>query len=697
VSDPLFTMGRKTGTKSRHADRWITVVGTVFAALLLAVLIQGAAQAVVVPPLALPGPYAVECSNVAQDFSRLSPGEDAVSYWRGVARANGSQRRPADLLTDPASTPMVTVDAPNNHDLFGSFAGRSFSYVVVICHPTSAANPRPDYALPTGRPLPHMLRAGEMPLWPDATTRFPVLVFSHGYGESPIESDYVLAMSVFASFGYVVVAPFHTDATFSDPQSLDGVLDFVYLVTHLEQFNAMQALRPLALSAGLDYVLGQPQWRDRIDATQVGGFGASMGAESMLLLGGAKLTKTILQASERVTIDPRVKAAVGYVPYLGQIGFSAFGHFQEGLDDVTMSFLGIAGTADTTAPLSETLRGMNRLAGPRELVAINGVKHELDMPSIPDIFTWSVTYFDAEVRGDPAARAKLLSMTSVAGGGDDHVLLPYNGPATVTPAPLNFQGMWWKAPAGSEAGWGINFAHEGDVIFATWFTHDANGNAWYMSMTAFQTGPNTFSGTLYRTTGPPLDAIPFDPNQVQRIEVGNGTLTFSDGNNGTLTYTVNGTTQAKSITREVFGAVPACTWGGLSDLALATNYTDMWWAAGGVESGWGINFAHEGDVIFATWFTYDFTGAALPLSATLSKVGPGLYSGTLIRTSGPPFSAVPFNPDAVTRTPVGTATVTFINGNAATFSFQVSDGMKSTMQTKSIVRQVFRPPGTVCR
>ena len=23
------------------------------------------------------------------------------------------------------------------------------------------------------------------------------------------------------------------------------------------------------------------------------------------------------------------------------------------------------------------------------------------------------------------------------------------------------------------------------------------------------------------------------------------------------------------------------------------------------ESGWGINFAHQGDVVFATWFTYD--------------------------------------------------------------------------------------------
>ena len=143
--------------------------------------------------------------------------------------------------------------------------------------------------------------------------------------------------------------------------------------------------------------------------------------------------------------------------------------------------------------------------------------------------------------------------------------------------------------------------------------------------------------------------------------------------------------------------MPTCTWGGLTDLTLATNYQDLWWAAGGVESGWGVNFSHQGDVIFATWFTYDFAGAALPLSATLNKVGPGIYSGTLIRTSGPPFSAVPFNPDAVTRTPVGTATVTFSNGSAATFSFQVSDGMKSTMQTKSIVRQVFRPPGTVCK
>jgi hypothetical protein len=256
--------------------------------------------------------------------------------------------------------------------------------------------------------------------------------------------------------------------------------------------------------------------------------------------------------------------------------------------------------------------------------------------------------------------------------------------------------MWWRAPAGSESGWGINIAHQGDVIFATWFTHDLNRNAWNLSMTAFQTGPNTFSGALTLASGPPLGSVPFDSTQVQRTTVGSGTLTFADGNNGTFVYTVNGVAQTKPITRQVFGTLPTCVWGALNDLTLATNYTDMWWVPGGAESGWGINFAHEGDVIFATWFTFDYTGAALPMSAQLNKVGTNSYSGTLIRTSGPPFNAVPFNPDEVIRTPVGTATVTFTTGNAATFSYQVNDGSKTVMQTKSIARQVFRAPGTAC-
>ena len=66
----------------------------------------GGADASSVPPLPLPGPYAVACSNVAQDFSRLAPGEDVELYWEGVPRGNGTPRNAADLLSDPANTPV---------------------------------------------------------------------------------------------------------------------------------------------------------------------------------------------------------------------------------------------------------------------------------------------------------------------------------------------------------------------------------------------------------------------------------------------------------------------------------------------------------------------------------------------------------------------------------------------------------------
>ena len=265
------------------------------------------------------------------------------------------------------------------------------------------------------------------------------------------------------------------------------------------------------------------------------------------------------------------------------------------------------------------------------------------------------------------------------------------------PAGSRFQGTWWAAPADSESGWGINFTHQGEVIFATWFTHDANGNAWQLSMTATQTGPNTFSGTLYRTVGPPLDA-PWQANLMQWIQVGSGTLTFADATHGTFTYTVNGIMQAKAITPFQFGPVPTCTWGALANLALATNYTDTWWAApANSESGWGINFAHQGDVIFVTWFTFDFSGNPLSMSATLTKTGPNTYTGIVIRTTGPPFSAMPWNEMLVNRNQVGNMVVTFSSGNAATLAFGVTMDGKSTSQVKPITRFVFRPPGTACQ
>ena len=271
---------------------------------------------------------------------------------------------------------------------------------------------------------------------------------------------------------------------------------------------------------------------------------------------------------------------------------------------------------------------------------------------------------------------------------------PATAVQVIAAGPPNYEGLWWKAPAGSESGWGINFAHQGNTIFATWFTYDLTGKGLWLVMTASLTSTGTYTGTLFQTTGPPFSSVPFDPAQVIGIAVGTGTLTFTDLSTGTFAYTVNGVTQTKSITRQIFDQLPTCTFGILSDLTLAYNYQDLWWVApAGSESGWGVNLTHQGNTIFATWFTYDLDRTPMWLLATALKTAQGVYSGTLYRTTGPPFNSVPFDPAKVAGTAVGTATFTFTDGNTGTFNYTVN----GTTQSKAITREVLVAPGTVCQ
>jgi hypothetical protein len=134
-------------------------------------------------------------------------------------------------------------------------------------------------------------------------------------------------------------------------------------------------------------------------------------------------------SSKQVLVDPRLRAIVGYVPYLGLPFFPAFGRDQNGLDDISVPFLGISGTADTTAPVGPVIDGVERLTGSRYLVTLEGVTHHFDLPSTNDIFTWSMTFLAAHVNDDRAARVKIARMTRVRGGGDDRLVVDYTAPA----------------------------------------------------------------------------------------------------------------------------------------------------------------------------------------------------------------------------------------------------------------------------
>ena len=181
-----------------------------------------------------------------------------------------------------------------------------------------------------------------------------------------------------------------------------------------------------------------------------------------------------------------------------------------------------------------------------------------------------------------------------------------------SPAAINVQGLWWRSPAGSESGWGVNLTQQGELLFATWFTYDTDGSGlWLVMSDGVRTGDATYTGALYRTIGPAFSATPWNPAQVSVTPVGSATFAFSDANNGTFTYTVNGATQSKPITRQIFSTpVPTCVEG--QTLAASSNYSDLWWRApAGTESGWGVNVTQQGDIVFATWFTYDANGKGL--------------------------------------------------------------------------------------
>jgi hypothetical protein len=262
-------------------------------------------------------------------------------------------------------------------------------------------------------------------------------------------------------------------------------------------------------------------------------------------------------------------------------------------------------------------------------------------------------------------------------------------PASVGAA-LNFQGLWWSGEA--ESGWGLNIAHQGEIIFMTWFTYDTDGSSmWLVASDMRKTTGNTFTGTLRRTTGPVFSTTPYPASQVQQAVVGSATFTFTSADAGRFDYTVNNVTQSKNITRLVFdpARVPVCTSGGSG----TPNLQDLWIPPDPAEQAWGVNVVHQGDILFATWFTYEANNRGQwYVMSNLARQSDGRYTGGIQRTTGPAFSAQPFNPSLVSRIDVGTATFNF-NVSPATFSYTVG----TVTQTRQIQRFVFQNPPTICR
>jgi len=149
----------------------------------------------------------------------------------------------------------------------------------------------------------------------------------------------------------------------------------------------------------------------------------------------------------------------------------------------------------------------------------------------------------------------------VAGACNSCWTIGYSPTTIFTVAGPNYQGLWWNAPAGSQPGWGLAIDHQGDTLFAAWFTYGSTGaGQWLVMPNAARASDSTYSGDIYRTTGPAFNSRPWDPSAVASTKVGSGTLTFSSDRNGTFAYTVDGQSGGNTITRELFSSpVASCT------------------------------------------------------------------------------------------------------------------------------------------
>ena len=243
-------------------------------------------------------------------------------------------------------------------------------------------------------------------------------------------------------------------------------------------------------------------------------------------------------------------------------------------------------------------------------------------------------------------------------------------------SPSALTGLWWNP---NESGWGVAFTQRRNVVFGAWYTYDSTGKPkWYVVPNcALPTGvtgtSGTCSGTLYQVSGPTFFGTQFNPSLDNVVAVGSLTTAFTDANNATMTYSVNGQGRTIPITRQQFQS---------GTTTPAVDYSDIWWNSS--ESGWGMVITQQYGVMFLAWYVYDSGGNPVWYVAPDCVVVGSSCSGTAFSTTGPPLGPT-FNPSSVHATSVGTITVNFSDANNASVSYTIN----GSSGAKAITRNTF--------
>ena len=149
-----------------------------------------------------------------------------------------------------------------------------------------------------------------------------------------------------------------------------------------------------------------------------------------------------------------------------------------------------------------------------------------------------------------SASTATLSYTINGVSGQKSIQRQLFGPADSTPV-ATYGDLWWGGSA--QNGWGVAINQQYRTLFSVWYTYDQSGRTiWYVVPGGTWTATNTFTGTAFRTTGSAWLGVPYNPAALVAQVAGTVTFTFTDRDNAVMSYTVDGVTQSKPITRQPF-------------------------------------------------------------------------------------------------------------------------------------------------
>jgi hypothetical protein len=113
-------------------------------------------------------------------------------------------------------------------------------------------------------------------------------------------------------------------------------------------------------------------------------------------------------------------------------------------------------------------------------------------------------------------------------------------------AATDYSDVWGATPG--EPGWGINLSQQANFLYGTYFVYDQTGRATWFTAQMWRDGTGErFTGPLFSIAGTWYGAPAWGGYQI--TQVGTSTFEAASANAGSLTFTVDGVTVAKSIAR----------------------------------------------------------------------------------------------------------------------------------------------------